>query len=82
MATWIFFRWPLVFVVRICTVHFRYTSMNILRDHTYISLERIGKLTTIEDLLWQAGLRQPSSEPPKNYCPTAPNLLSCGVLFW
>ena len=53
-------------MVRICTVHFRYTSMIILRDHTYISLERTDKLTTIEGLLWQAGLREPSSKPPKN----------------
>ena len=52
-------------MVRICTVHFRYTSMIILRDHTYISLERTDKLTTIEGLLWQASLRQASSKPPK-----------------
>ncbi len=68
-------------MVRICTVRFRYTSISILRDHTYISLERTDKLTTIKDLLWQAGLRHPSSKPPKNYCPSALYLLSCGAIF-
>ena len=52
-------------MVRIYTVYFRYTSIFILRDHTYISLEGTDKLTTIEDLLWQAGLRDSSSKPPK-----------------
>jgi len=81
MATWIKAGRPFVFILRICTVHLRYTSMSILRGHTYISIERTDILTTIKDLLWQAGLRQPSSKPPKNYCPSAPYLLSCGAFF-
>ena len=69
------------FVVLICTVHFRCTSMSFLRGNTYISIERTDKLTTIKDLLWQAGLRQASSKPPKNYRPSAPYLLSSGAIF-
>ena len=76
--------WPVVFVVRVCTVHFRSTAMSILRDHTYISLERADTLTTIKDLLWQAGLRQASSKPPKNIklAPPLSTSWAVGLFFW
>jgi len=53
-------------MVRFCTVQLREVSIQSLRYTTYIFIEGFDKLTTIEDLLWQAGLRQASSKPPKN----------------
>jgi len=52
-------------MVRFCTVQLREVSIQSLRYTTYIFIEGFDKLTTIEDLLWQAGLRQASSKPPK-----------------
>jgi hypothetical protein len=52
-------------MVRFCTVPFREVPIQSLRDTTYIFVEGFDKLTTIEGLLWQAGLRQASSKPPK-----------------
>ena len=52
--------------MRLCTVHLCEVSNQSLRYTTYIFIEGFDKLTTIEDLLWQAGLRQSSSKPPKN----------------
>jgi len=52
--------------VRFCTVQLREVSIQSLRYTTYIFIEGFDKLTTIKDLLWQAGLRQASSKPPKN----------------
>jgi hypothetical protein len=53
-------------MVRFCTVQLREVSIQSLRYTTYIFIEGFDKLTTIEDLLWQVGLRQASSKPPKN----------------
>ena len=50
----------------LCTVQFRDESIQSLRNSTYVFIEGFVKLITIEGLLWQAGLRQPSSKPPKN----------------
>jgi len=47
------------------TVQFREVSIQSLRNATYIFVEGFDKLTNIEVLLWQAGLRQTSSKPPK-----------------
>jgi hypothetical protein len=58
--------WLFLFMVRFCTVRLREVSFQSLRDTTYIFIEGFDKLTNIEDLLWQAGLRQSSSKPPKN----------------
>jgi hypothetical protein len=52
-------------MVRFCTVPFREVPIQSLRNTTYIFVEGFDKLTTIEGLLWQAGLRQASSKPPK-----------------
>jgi hypothetical protein len=41
-------------------------EIQFLRDTTYIFLEQSLILTTIEDLLWQAGQRESSSKPPKH----------------
>ena len=68
-------------MVRFCTVQLREVSIQSLRYTTYIFIEGFYKLTIIKDLLWQAGLRQASSKPPKNYRPSAPYLLSCGAIF-
>jgi len=61
-------------MVRFCTVQLREVSIQSVRYNTYIFIEGFDKLTTIEDLLWQAGLRQSSSKPPKNR-KLAPQLL-------
>jgi hypothetical protein len=53
-------------MVRFRTVQFREVSIQSLRYTTYIFIEGFDKLTTIEELQWQAGLRQASSKPPKN----------------
>jgi len=47
------------------TVQFRDVSIQSLRNATNIFVEGFDKLTNIEGLLWQAGLRQTSSKPPK-----------------
>jgi len=52
-------------MVRFCTVQFREVPIQSLRYTTYIFVEGFDKLTIIEGLLWQAGLRQASSKPPK-----------------
>lgn len=51
--------------MRFCTVSFREVSIQSLRVTTFILIERFYKFTTIEDLLWQAGLRQKPSKPPE-----------------
>jgi hypothetical protein len=61
-------------MVRFCTVQLREVSIQSLRYTTYIFVEGFDKLPTIEGLLWQAGLRQASSKPPKNIN-LAPQLL-------
>lgn len=69
--------------MRFCTVCVREVSRQDLRFSTFIFIEGFGKLTTIEGLLWQAGLRDASSKPPekKNICPTAHYLLGRGAIF-
>jgi hypothetical protein len=52
-------------MVRFCTVQLREVPIQSLRNTTYIFVEGFDKLITIEGLLWQAGLRQASSKPPK-----------------
>ena len=52
--------------MQLCTVQFREVSIQSLRNTTYIFVEGFDKSTTLEGLLWQAGLRQASSKPPKN----------------
>jgi hypothetical protein len=52
-------------VMRLCTVPFREVPIQNLRNTTYIFVEGFDKLTTIEGLLWQVGLRRSSSKPPK-----------------
>jgi len=51
--------------MRLCTAPFREVPIQSLRNTTYIFVEGFDKLTTIEGLLWQVGLRQSSSKPPK-----------------
>jgi hypothetical protein len=67
----------------LCTVPFREVPIKSLRYITYVFIEGFDKLTTIEGLLWQAGLRQPSSKPPKNRktCPTASTSRTVGFFF-
>ena len=52
--------------MRLCTVQIREVSIQLLRNNTYIFVEGFDRLKTIEGSLWQAGLREPSSKPPKN----------------
>jgi len=63
-------------------VSFRAVSIQSLRYTTYIFIEGFDKLTTIEDLLWQAGLRQASSKPPKNIKLAPPLSTSWAVGFF
>ena len=51
--------------MRLGTVQFREMTIQSLRNTTYIFVEGFDKLTTIEGLMWQAGLRQASSKPHK-----------------
>jgi hypothetical protein len=71
-------------MVRFCTVQLREVSIQSLRYTTYIFIEGFDKLTTIEDLLWQAGLRQASSKPPKNIklAPPLSTSWAVGLFFW
>ena len=74
---------PFLFMVRFCTVQLREVSIQSLRYTTYNSIEGFDKLTTIKDLLWQAGLRQSSSKPPKyrKTYPTASTSRTVGFFF-
>jgi len=71
-------------MVRFYTVQLREVSIQSLRYTTYIFIEGFDKLTTIEDLLWQAGLRQASSKPPKNIklAPPLSTSWAVGLFFW
>jgi len=71
-------------MVRFCTVQLREVLIQSLRYTTYIFIEGFDKLTSIEDLLWQAGLRQASSKPPKNIKLASPLSTSwaVGLFFW
>jgi len=71
-------------MVRFCTVQLREVLIQSLRYTTYIFIEGFDKLTTIEDLLWQAGLRQASSKPPKNIklAPPLSTSWAVGLFFW
>ena len=68
--------------MRLCTVPFREVPIQSLRNTTYIFVEGFDKLTTIEGLLWQAGLRQASSKPPKNIKLAPPLSTSWAVGFF
>jgi hypothetical protein len=71
-------------MVRFCTVQLREVLIQSLRYTTYIFIEGFDKLTSIEDLLWQAGLRQASSKPPKKIKLASPLSTSwaVGLFFW
>jgi len=71
-------------MVRFCTVQLREVSIQSLRYTTYIFIEGFDKLSTIEGLLWQAGLRQASSKPPKNIklAPPLSTSWAVGLFFW
>jgi hypothetical protein len=71
-------------LMRLCTDRFCDVSIQSLRNTTYIFVEGFDKLTTIEDLLWQAGQREPSSKPPKNRkaVPHSLYLLTVGLFFY
>jgi hypothetical protein len=71
-------------MVRFWTVRLREVSIQGLRYTTYIFIERFDKLTIIEDLLWQASLRQASSKPPKNIklAPPLSTSWAVGLFFW
>ena len=73
-----------VLIVRICTVRFREVAIQSIRYTTYIFIEGFDKLITIKDLLWQVGLRQASSKPPKNIklAPPLSTSWAVGLFFW
>ena len=48
-------------MMRLCTVQFHEVPIQSLRNTTYIFVEGFDKLTTIEGLLLQVGLRLPLS---------------------